>query len=102
MVMMLAAISSSPLQIGFSKISRQYCKTEPDNDVEVQVARDETAGVESEAVVDKAVGEEEVVPAHHYHQYIIYYHEFDIYHIVCWCLIVPAHNTSSRVNQLDF
>ena len=41
------------------------CKAEPDNDVEVQVARDEAARVEGEAVVDKAVGEEEIVPAHH-------------------------------------
>ena len=61
MVMTLAAISSSPLRIGFgSKLSD---KKEPDNDVEVQVSRDEAARVEGEPVVDKAVGEEEVVPA---------------------------------------
>ena len=35
---------------------------QPDYDVEVQVAGDETPGVEGEAVVDEAVGEEEVVP----------------------------------------
>ena len=39
------------------------CKAEPDNDVEVQVARDEAAWVEGEPVVDKTVSEEEVVPA---------------------------------------
>ena len=73
MVMMLAAISSNPLEVRFGfQIStieivheQDACKVEPDNDVEVQVARDEAARVEGEAVVDKAVGEEEIVPAHH-------------------------------------
>ena len=69
MVMMFAAISSNPLNIGFGDESQPTMPPtkmsnhgQPDYDVEVQVAGDETPGVEGEAVVDEAVGEEEVVP----------------------------------------
>ena len=74
MVMMFAAISSNPLNIGFGDESqptnppttlvKMSDHGQPDYDVEVQVAGDETPGVEGEAVVDEAVGEEEVVPGH--------------------------------------
>ena len=37
-------------------------KSLPDNDVEVQVSRDEGARVQRESVIDEAVGEEQVVP----------------------------------------
>ena len=37
-------------------------KLPPDNDVEMQVSRDEGAWVQRESVIDEAVGEEQVVP----------------------------------------